>query len=157
MIDVQNLTAKDLHRFVGEEIGVSEWITVTQDMVTGFATATRDLEWMHVDAERSKRESPYGNTIVQGFLAMSLIIDFFHQMGFVTPDMDYSLNYGADRVRFTAVMITGCRLRGRASLKSIEDRGGGRHLMKLACIVEMEGSDKPAVVMDWITYWFEKN
>lgn len=156
MIDVQNLRIDDLSQFIGREIGVSEWRTVTQEMVTGFANATHDRDWMHVDVERSRQESPYGATIAQGFLAMSLIIDFVHQLGFQTPDMDYALNYGADRVRFTAVMITGCRLRGRAVLKSLERRADGHYLMKLECTVEMEGSAKPAVIMDWLTYWFEK-
>ena len=155
MLDLKNTPMSELANHVGEEIGVTEWMTVTQEMVTKFAEATHDPDWMHVDVERSKRESPYKGTIAQGFLAMSLVIDFTHQLGFVTPDFDYALNYGADRVRFTTVMPTGCRLRGRFTLASATPRGEGL-LVKLACVVEMEGSAKPAVVMDWLAYWFAK-
>jgi len=155
MLDVQSIPMAELHRHVGQEIGVSGWVTVTQEMVTKFAEATRDLEWMHIDVERSKRESPYGGTIVQGFLAMSLVIEWTHELKFMTWDFDYALNYGADRLRFTAVMATGCRLRGRFSLAAVTPRGEGQ-LLKLHCVVEMEGSEKPAAVLDWLVFWIPK-
>ena len=152
---VTQLPMSELHTLVGQELGVSDWVTVTQEMVCKFAEATRDLEWMHIDAERSKRESPYGTTIVQGFLAMSLVIEWTYELGLTSSDFDYALNYGADRLRFTNVMLTGCRLRGRFTLASVTPRGEGQ-LVKLHCVVEMEGSKKPAVVMDWLCYWIPK-
>jgi acyl dehydratase len=155
MLDVQSISMAELHRHVGQEIGVSEWVTVTQEMVTKFAEATRDLEWMHIDVERSKRESPYKGTIVQGFLAMSLVIEWTYELNFKTRDFDYGLNYGCDRLRFTALMMTGCRLRGRFTLSSVTPRSQGQ-LVKLHCVVEMEGSAKPAVVMDWLVLWIPK-
>lgn len=153
--DVSGMVMADLRTLVGQEIGVSQWVTVTQEMVTKFAEATRDLEWMHIDVERSRRESPYKGTIVQGFLAMSLVIEWTYELKFMTRDFDYALNYGADRLRFTSVMPTGCRLRGRFTLADVKPRGEGQ-LVKLHCVVEMEGSEKPAVVMDWLAYWIPK-
>jgi len=75
MLDVQAISMAELHQHVGKEVGVSDWVPVTQEMVTKFAEATRDLEWMHIDVERARRQSPYKGTIVQGFLAMSLVIE----------------------------------------------------------------------------------
>lgn len=155
MLEARQLPMSELHRLAGQEIGVSDWVTVTQEMVTKFAEATRDLEWMHIDVERSRRESPYGGTIVQGFLAMSLIIEWLHERGFASADFDHALNYGAERVRFTSVMPTGCRLRGRFTLAGVTPRREGQ-LVKLRCVVELEGSEKPAVVMDWLTFWIPR-
>ena len=152
---ISQLPMAQLHTLVGQELGVSDWVTVTQEMVCKFAEATRDLEWMHIDAERSKRESPYGGTIVQGFLAMSLVIEWTYELGLTSADFDYALNYGADRLRFTSVMPTGCRLRGRFRLQSVTPRGEGQ-LVKLNCTVEMEGAEKPAVVMEWLAFWIPK-
>lgn len=155
MLDVTAMKMADLKDLVGQEVGVTKWVTVTQEMVTKFAEATRDLEWMHIDVERSQRESPYKGTIVQGFLAMSLVIEWTYELKFMTSDFDYALNYGADRLRFTNVMPTGCRLRGRFKLASVTPRGEGQ-LVKLNCIVEMENAEKPAVILDWLAYWIPK-
>ncbi len=155
MLDVTAMKMADLKDLAGQEIGVTKWVTVTQEMVTKFAEATRDLEWMHIDVERSETESPYKGTIVQGFLAMSLVIEWTYELKFMTGDFDYALNYGADRLRFTSVMPTGCRLRGRVKLAAVTPRGEGQRV-KLNCIVEMENSEKPAVILDWLAYWIPK-
>lgn len=155
MYDSTKIDMSELHKLIGREIGVTEWVTVTQDMVTAFARVTRDLEWMHMDVERSKAQSPYRGTIVQGFLAMSLIIEWTHELKLLTRDFDYALNYGSDRVRFTSVMPTGCKLRGRFVLGNVTPRGEGQ-LIKLLCTIEMEGSEKPAAVVEWLAYWIPK-
>ena len=92
---------------IGEELAVSEWTTLTQEQVDMFATATKDPDWMHVDVGRSRNESPYGTTIVQGFLMMSLVIHLTHQTSTGPEGVAYGLNYGMDRVRFTSVVTVG--------------------------------------------------
>lgn len=143
----------DAGRFLGKEIGLSDWLTIDQEQVDQFAHATRDPDWMHVDVERSRRESPYGGTIVQGFLMMSLVIHLHHATNLVPAGTDYGLNYGMDRVRFTDVVLVGSRVRDRVVLLSCEPRGAGA-LMKTRDTLEVEGKAKPGMVADWLTYWY---
>lgn len=140
-------------QWVGRPIGISPWITIDQAMVDEFAHSTRDPDWMHVDVERSRRESPYGGTIVQGFLMLSLLIELSHQIGMVPKGTSYALNYGLDRVRFTSVVLTGARVRTHATLAAAEPRGEGRTLFKAHHRMEVEGQEKPSLVADWLTLW----
>jgi acyl dehydratase len=144
----------DAANYVGRAIGVSPWVTIDQAMVDGFANSTHDPDWMHVDVERSRRESPYRGTIVQGFLMLSLLIDLSHQIGLVPKGTSYALNYGLDRVRFTSVVLTGARVRTHATLAAVEPRGEGRTLFKAHHRMEVEGQEKPSMVADWLTLWF---
>jgi len=139
---------------IGQQIGLSDWLVVTQPMVDMFAESTKDPDWMHVDVERSKLESPYGTTIVQGFLMMSLVIHFTHEMNLTPAGTEYGLNYGMNRTRFTSVVTVGSRLRDRVVLKAFEPRPEGRYLSTTTHTVEVEGEDKPAVVADWLVLWF---
>ncbi|MSP82572.1 MAG: MaoC family dehydratase [Alphaproteobacteria bacterium] len=139
--------------FVGREIAVSDWITIDQDQVDQFAQATRDPDWMHVDVERSRRESPYQGTIVQGFLMMSLAIHLHHITNLVPGGTNYGLNYGMDRVRFTDVVMVGARVRDHVTLLSCEPKGECV-LMKTRNTLEVEGKTKPGMVADWLVYWY---
>lgn len=139
---------------IGRELAVSDWLTVTQDMVDKFADATRDPDWMHVDVARSERESPFGGTIVQGFLNMSLVIHFTHSLRLQPADTVYGLNYGIDRARFLTPVRTGTRVRDRIVLTGFSRRGEGRYLAKSTHTIEAEGEDKPAAVVDWLVLWF---
>jgi len=145
--------------FVGPELVVSDWITITQDEVNKFGESTFHDHWMHVDAERSNRESPYGGTLVQGFLMSSLIVRFIDITGLRPADSAYALNYGYDRVRYLAPVITGesVRLRDRISLVSVESRGPDRKLMKTIHQIEVEGTEKPAVYAEWLALWVKKD
>lgn len=144
----------EAEKFIGKEIAVSDWVTVTQPMVDMFAESTKDPDWMHVDVERSERESPYGGTIIQGFLMMSLLIHMSHQTNVVPDGTVYGLNYGLDRLRFTSVVPVGSRIRTHIKLADVKERGDGRYLVKTNHYVEVEGSDKPALVADWLALWF---
>lgn len=139
---------------IGEELAVSEWTTLTQEQVDMFATATKDRDWMHVDVERSRTESPYGNTIVQGFLMMSLVIHLTHETSTEPEGVAYGLNYGMDRVRFTSVVTVGSRVRTRIKLLDVTPRGEGRYLYKTHHYLEVEGQEKPAMVADWLALYF---
>lgn len=143
-------------QWIGKTIGTSPWVTVTQDMVDEFANSTHDPDWMHVDVERSRRESPYKETIVQGFLMLSLVIDLSHQIGLVPGGTSYALNYGLDRVRFTSVVLTGSRLRSHVTLVDATPRGDKGMLLKQQHRIEVENKEKPAVVADWLVLWFKE-
>jgi acyl dehydratase len=151
MVEFRTDTA---HQLIGKELAVSDWLTIDQDMVTRFATTTLDPDWMHVDVERSRRSSPYGGTIVQGFLMLSLVIHFGHVGGAQPRDTAYALNYGLDRVRFLAPVRTGSRVRNRVVLADFRGRGPGRYLQRTTNTLEVEGLDRPGMVADWLVLWF---
>lgn len=146
----------DAKQYIGKELATTEWVTVTQDMVNEFAHSTKDPDWMHIDIQRSQKESPYGTTIVQGFLMMSLVLHLCH-IGNVVPDgTSYGLNYGMDRVRFTDVVLVGSRVRSRISLLDVTPKEDGRYLFKTQHYLEVEGKDKPAMVAEHLAMWFTK-
>jgi acyl dehydratase len=135
-------------QFVGSELGVSDWITVDQARIDEFAACTGDRQWIHVDVERARRESPFGGPIAHGYLILSLVAAMVMDLGVVPPDAASALNYGLDKVRFIAPVKAGARVRMRAKLASAEPQDGGRLLLKLQSTVEIEGEAKPAIVAD---------
>ena len=148
------LTIDSAADHVGEEVATSDWITVTQEMVDAFAGATLDRDWMHVDVARSQRESPFGDTIVQGFLMSSLVIHFSHRCGILPVDSAYGLNYGIDRARYLTPVRTGSRVRDRILLSDFRERGANRYLMKTRHTIEVEGAEKPAAVVEWLALMY---
>src|SRR5262245_10383771 len=137
-----------LPALVGRELGVTEWIQVDQRRIDGFAEATDDRQWIHVDRERARRESPLGTTIAHGYLTLSLLARFGYELGFTPPEGAHLLNYGLDRVRFMAPVKAGARIRDRVVLLKVEDKRSGRRLVTARHTVEIEGEDKPAMVAD---------
>lgn len=134
--------------FVGQELGVTDWVVIDQDRIDRFADCTEDHQWIHVDVERAKK-SPYGTTVAHGFLCLSLLAPA--QTSIVVPsDAGQVLNYGLDRVRFMAPVKAGSRIRTRVQLLSAEDKGPGRVLIKTKNTVEIEGEEKPAVVAEML-------
>jgi acyl dehydratase len=134
--------------FVGCELGASDWVAVTQDHIDRFAACTGDRQWIHVDIERAKRESPFGGPIAHGYLSLSLVAAMVMELGVIPSDAATGLNYGLDKVRFIAPVKAGARVRTRASLLAAEPQGGGRMLLKLQCTLEIEGEAKPALVAE---------
>ena len=132
----------------GEELGVSEWFPIDQDLVNRFAECTRDHQWIHVDVDRAKRESPFGGTIVHGYLVFSLLPHFSYEIGVVPAGVRQAINYGAERCRFPTPVRVPSRVRDRVTFVGLEDKGHGRVLMTLHHTVEIEGEDKPALVAD---------
>ena len=134
--------------FVGREFAVSEWTVVDQESINKFAECTGDDQWIHVDVERAKRESPYGTTIAHGFLVLSLLAKLQFDAGVVPPDASQAINFGLDRVRFVAPVKSGDRIRNRLELMSAEEKGEGRLLVKTKNTVEIEGEERPAMVAE---------
>lgn len=147
---------EDAQKYVGKEIAVTNWITLTQDQVTQFATSTKDPDWMHVDVARSQLESHYRTTIVQGFLMLFLVIHFAHEVGLIPAGTEFKLNYDLDRVRFTDVVTMGSKVRSRITLLDVTPKDHGCSLHKTQHYLEVEGKDKPAMVAEYLVLWFAK-
>lgn len=135
----------DLQTRVGEEVGVSAWITVDQKRINQFADATGDHQWIHIDAERAA-QGPFGTTIAHGFLTLSLLPEM-SASAFQVLDTRMGVNYGLDRVRFPAPVPSGSRLRGRFKLLKYEPLEGGAQLT-VEVTMEREGSAKPVCVAE---------
>ena len=131
----------DLAACVGQEVAVSEWVVITQEQVNRFAEATGDHQWIHVDVERAKA-GPFGGPIAHGFLTLSLLPVFF-ESAFDIRNTRMGVNYGLNRVRFTAPVPVGSRLRARLTLQAIEPIEQGGQQMTWGVVVEREGADKP--------------
>ena len=146
--DVRELTMSNLKDRVGDELGVSGWMLVDEKRINAFAECTGDRQWIHVDAERAKRESPFGGPIAHGYLTLSLIGSLSLEVGVVPSDAAAGFNYGLDKVRFLAPVPAGGRVRLRVVLESVEDRNGGQLLVKTKNVIEVENSDKPALIAE---------
>ena len=137
-----------LEQFVGQEMGVSDWLTVDQERINEFADCTDDQQWIHVDVERAKRESPLGSTIAHGYLTLSLLVTMLNGLNVVPEGVSHVLNYGLDRVRFIAPVKAGARIRDRVVLMAVEAQGKGRLLLTFQNTVEIEDEKKPAMMAE---------
>ena len=139
---------RGLESRVGEEIGVSPWVEITQERIDTFAKAVEDFQWIHVDPRRA-RASPFGGTIAHGFLTLSLL-SRLSEMTFSFSDRRMGINYGLNRVRFTSPVPAGSRVRARFTLlkyEKLEDNGAQ---VTWNALIEREGADKPALIAEWI-------
>jgi acyl dehydratase len=139
----------ELKTLVGQEVAVSDWVEITQERVNQFAEATGDHQWIHLDVERCKRESPFGAPIAHGFLTLSLL-PMLMQNSLRMTDVRMGVNYGLNKVRFPAPVPVGSRVRSRATLLSVEDIEGGAQVTWLVTM-EREGGDKPVCVAESIS------
>lgn len=142
-----------LYQRVGEEVGVSPWFEVGQARIDQFASAIVDPQWIHIDPERAKRESPYGGTIAHGFLTLSLLSHLLEST-FDVSNRKMGVNYGLNRVRFTDAVPAGSRIRARFVLSKFEEIKGGKQLT-WGVTVEREGSEKPVCVAEWVTRQYD--
>lgn len=138
-----------LPSLVGSEVAVSPWLTVDQPLIDAFAAATGDRQWIHVDTERAKQESPYESTIAHGFLTLSLLSGLSRQAVEIAGDFRMRINYGLNRVRFTGPVRSGDRIRARMALQAFEEISGG-YQITWGVTMEVESSSKPALIADWL-------
>jgi acyl dehydratase len=138
-----------LRDLVGTEVGVSDWMEITQERVNAFADATDDHQYIHVNPELAA-QTPFGGTVAHGYLTLSLVVPLAAQVqvGLESPRM--GVNYGLDRVRFPAPVLVGSRIRARVALEAVDEVPGGIHL-KRTVTMEIEGGDKPAMVAEILT------
>lgn len=137
---------------IGQEVAVSDWFEVTQARIDQFASATGDRQWIHLDAERAARESPYGSTIAHGFLTLSLLSSFADTV-LSFPGLRLAVNYGLNRVRFVTAVPSGARLRGRFTPTVVSPVVGGVQIT-WQVIVERDGADKPSCTAEWIVRYY---
>ena len=133
---------------VGEEVAISPWLEVSQERIDTFARAIEDFQWIHVDPARAQ-DSPFGGTIAHGFLTLSLL-SHLSERTFTFSDRSMGVNYGLNRVRFTAPVPSGSRVRARFTLAKYEPLDGNGVQVTWNTVVEIEGSPKPALVAEWI-------
>lgn len=145
-------TLADLAALVGQEVVVSEWVTITQDQVNQFAHATGDHQWIHVDVERA-RAGPFGAPIAHGFLTLALIPQFF-ESSLRVEQVRMGVNYGLNKVRFTAPVPVGSRLRARMALKRCEPLEQSGLQMTWDVRIEREGSDRPVCVAESLARYY---
>ncbi len=143
----------ELHDLVGQEVGISDWFTVTQAQIDAFAEVSGDRQWIHVDTERARTESPFGTTIAHGFLTLSLLSQLHAQAVQLRGDFKMAVNYGFNRVRFPSPVLAGSRIRARSNLQSVDDIPGGIQILWLVT-VEIDGQAKPALVAEWIVRFY---
>ena len=139
----------ELKNYVGDDLALSDWVCVTQDMIDLFAQSTGDHQWIHVDVERASRDTPFKSTIAHGFLTLSLLSKFLND----TIDLGVSkmgINYGLNRVRFTAPVKSGSMVRARFNLKQVVSIDDGVQL-EWEVTVEAQNEVKPILVAEWLT------
>ena len=144
-------TPADLLNMVGAQLGPTDWLSIEQDRVNGFANVTGDHQWIHVDVERAK-SGPFGGTIAHGYLTMSLVNHFLPDL-IEVRGFAHAINVGLDRVRFLSPVIVGSRIRARGEITAVEEvKGAVQSIVRVT--VDIEGHDKPALIADTISRYF---
>ncbi|MGN6815561.1 MAG: MaoC family dehydratase [Solirubrobacterales bacterium] len=141
---------EEMQVLVGQEIGPSEWRTVTQADIDAFAELSGDHQWIHVNTERAKTESPFGTTIAHGNLTLAMV-DGFRQQLITSSGFTMGLNYGWDKIRFPSPVPVDSKLRAKAEVVSVEDKGAGWYQVVTRFTLEVENADKPCFVGDSVT------
>jgi acyl dehydratase len=144
---------EELRTLVGQEVGVSDLFEVTQTHIDKFADATEDHQWIHVNPERARTESPFGATIAHGFLTLSLLPHLAAQAVKVQGNFKMGINYGLNRLRFVSPVPAGSRIRARFTLQAVENVPGGFQIT-WSVLVETEGGSKPSLVAEWLVRYY---
>jgi acyl dehydratase len=140
---------EEIRQSIGQEAGISGWLPVTQDLVDRFAELTGDSQWIHIDAERARRESPFGATVAHGFLTVALLSKLVREAIDVQADSKLRVNYGFNRLRFPAPVVVGSRIRARVTPQAVRDVTGGLEIT-WGIVVEIENHTKPALAAEWL-------
>lgn len=144
---------EEIRSRVGEEVGVSAWLAMDQGRIDGFAEATEDRQFIHVDPDAAA-QTMFGGTVAHGFLSLSMLSRMAAEAMLVPDGLKMAVNYGLDRVRFIAPVRSGKRIRGRFRLESIDEKAPGQLLVRHLVTVEIEGEDKPALTAEWLGLLF---
>lgn len=148
------------HEFIGQEMALTDWVHLDQAQTNVFGEVTRWPTWMHCDAARAKKESPYGGTILHGFHMVSLLTHFLEVAGLRPADGAYSLNYGLDKVRVLQPVLIGdgVKIRDRMSLIDVIDKGQGEKIIKTGNKLEVDCMEGAVLYAEYLSYWYpEKN
>ena len=145
---MSELTLANARDRIGHEIGVSGWCLIDQARINQFAECTGDHQWIHVDVDRAKRESPFRAPVAHGYLTLSLIGALAIEVGVVPSDAAAGFNYGLDKVRFLAPVPAGARVRLRVELAGVEEKDHGQILLRTKNVLEIENNEKPALIAE---------
>lgn len=149
-----SVTTEELKAKLGQHLGTSEWLTVSQEMIDKFADATGDHQFIHVDPERAA-QTPFGGTIAHGFLSLSLMPQLTAMADLPRPDgIKMGVNYGGNKTRFLAPVRSGKRVRGHFKLLELEEKRPGQWQQTIEYTLEVEGEDKPALIAEWVSQFF---
>lgn len=143
-----DLTFEQMSGMVGDHLGTSQWQQVTQEAVNEFANCTGDRQWIHIDVERARKESPFGGPVAHGYLTLSMLSAMAMEIGVVPKNTAAALNYGLDKVRFLAPVLVGANLRLHSKLTGFDRKDNGQYLMKTENKMEIEGADRPALLAE---------
>src|SRR5260370_19948697 len=141
----------DLRALTGQEAGGSDWVTVTQAMIDQYADLTDDHQWIHIDVERAKKETPFGSTIAHGFLTLSLLPKLAHEAMDVRGDFKMRINYGFNKLRFVSPVRAESKIRARFTAQQVTE-----NTVTWLVTVEVEGSEKPAIVAEWLRSFYSQ-
>jgi acyl dehydratase len=142
-----------LKQFAGKEIAVTPWFEVTQDRIRQFAEVSEDRQWIHVDAEQARLESPYGTTIAHGFLTLSLVSHFIKQAVEIRHGVTRAINYGLNRVRFPAAVRANAKIRARVTLLDVNELPDSVEAI-YSVLIETEGATKPSCVAECVIRYY---
>jgi len=147
-------TFEDLKALEGQEIGISEWFSVTQEQINQFADATNDHQWIHVDVDRAKKEMPGSKTIAHGYLTLSMVPAMTASFIEFT-NLERAINYGVNKVRFTNMVQVDSKIRARATVSRVRQRSGATQVIG-ETTVEIQGQEKPACVAETVSFYYFK-
>lgn len=146
------VSTEDLLKYIGKEIGVSDWLKIDQARINMFADATNDHQFIHVDAEAAAK-SPFGVTIAHGFLTLSLLSHLAGEMSIVPEGVQMGINYGLNKVRFLSPVLVGSEVRARVVQTELTEKEPGKYFSNMAVTIEIKGEEKPALLAEWLTLW----
>ena len=144
----------DLKDLLNQEVAVTDWFTMTQERVQQFADATLDHQWIHVDVERAKKESPFKTPIAHGFLTLSLLAHFMEEAVAIQQKFSLAVNYGMNKMRFVSPVKVGSRIRARFVLAAVKDVEPNGVEAQYNATIEVEGGDRPACVAEWLVRYY---
>ena len=144
----------DFKSIEGKPLPNGDWYTITQQMITDFANATGDNQWIHIDEARAAKESPFKSTVAHGFMSVSMISKMLED-AFVIKSIKMGLNYGLNKVRFPNAVPVNSELRMKSTVKQIENLGDNGVKVTVSCTIEIKGQEKPACVAEFLAALFE--
>jgi len=147
-------TISDFKKMVGKEFPIGNWYTITQEMITDFANATLDKQWIHVDEARAAKESPFKSTIAHGFMSVAMISKLLEE-AFTIKSLKMGLNYGLNKVRFPNAVPVNSQLRMLSKVLDIQPLANNEVKATFSCILEIKGQDKPACVAEFLAAFYE--
>jgi acyl dehydratase len=150
MINCAECSITELKKFLGSEVGLSDWVVINQERINKFAKLTEDEQFIHIDPERASKETPFGGTVAHGFLTLSMLVKLAESALPKIKDVKFTINYGFDKIRFIYPVAANSNLRARFILKEVEERSLTQIMTKWDVSVEIKNVERPAIVATWV-------